>query len=113
MPGMTSTRAFRILLALALVAVWQAALLHPLQHVDAKGQFVHVPGKQVPKAPGDKDSPNAHCYAIDAAAVCIDGSPSLAVQTASAFDPIAHGMRGLAGVAAPLAYRSQAPPAVL
>jgi hypothetical protein len=110
---MSPTRTLRILLALALLAVWQAALLHPLQHVDAKGAFVHVPGSHLPKAPGDQGGSKASCDAIAAVAVCIDGSHAFAFGTAEAFGPIAAGARESAGIAAPLAYRSQAPPAVL
>ena len=40
----------RLALAAALVLAAQAALLHPLQHVDTQGGLVHVPGKD--KAPG-------------------------------------------------------------
>jgi hypothetical protein len=37
-------RLARIALALALLAGWQAALQHPIEHVDGHGAFVHVPG---------------------------------------------------------------------
>jgi hypothetical protein len=34
--------ASRIFLILALLAGWQAALQHPIEHVDGLGEFVHV-----------------------------------------------------------------------
>jgi hypothetical protein len=32
----------RLLLVVALLAGWQAALLHPLEHVDGQGELVHA-----------------------------------------------------------------------
>ena len=110
---MTLTRSLRILLALALLAAWQGALLHPIRHVDTKGAFVHVPGSHLPKSPGDKGGSNPTCDAIAAVTACVSGAPQVAVA-------------GLAGVESPLwrnavapqraqvlAYRSQAPPSLL
>ena len=34
----------RIALAAVLLVAWQAALQHPIEHVDARGEFVHLPG---------------------------------------------------------------------
>ena len=34
----------RVLLALALIAAWQSALQHPIEHVDELGEFVHLHG---------------------------------------------------------------------
>jgi hypothetical protein len=109
---MKSTRTLRILLALSLLAVWQAALLHPLRHVDAKGAFVHVPGKHLPKVPGDGNAPNALCDAIAAVAACVSGLPQSAVAAIGAVDsiPPRHAIALLS--APPPAYRSQAPPAL-
>ena len=110
---MTSTRALRILLALALLAVWQAALLHPLQHVDAKGAFVHVPGSHLPKSPGDKSGSNASCDAIAAVTACISGAALPAVAAVAEGDN-SFRRPAVAPPRAPApAYRSQAPPALL
>ena len=35
-------RLARVLIVLALLAGWQAALQHPIQHVDSKGGLVHL-----------------------------------------------------------------------
>jgi hypothetical protein len=35
-------RLARVLIAAALLAGWQAALLHPLEHLDSGGGFVHL-----------------------------------------------------------------------
>ena len=110
---MNLTRAVRILLALALLAVWQGALLHPLQHVDAKGVFVHVQGENVPKVPGEKKAPNPLCDAIAAVAACVSGSAAIAVGAAPGAESLrAREIVALFG-APPPAYRSQAPPSLL
>jgi hypothetical protein len=54
-------RLARVFLLVALLAGWQAALLHPLQHADAGG-LVHLGGK-----PSDK---SATCDALAALAAC-------------------------------------------
>jgi hypothetical protein len=54
-------RLARVFLVVALLAGWQAALLHPLQHADAGG-LVHLGGK-----PSDK---SAACDVLAALAVC-------------------------------------------
>jgi hypothetical protein len=110
---MTSPRALRILLALALLAVWQGALLHPLQHVDAKGAFVHVPGTHLPKSPGDKSSSNPSCDAIAAVTACVSSAvqPALAA-VAGVETPLRRNAGALLRAPVP-AYRSQAPPTLL
>jgi hypothetical protein len=42
-------------LALALLAAWRAALLHPLEHVDERGRFVHLAGADGSDARGEND----------------------------------------------------------
>jgi hypothetical protein len=54
-------RLARVLLLVALLAGWQAALLHPLQHSDAGG-LVHLGGK-----PSDR---SAACDALAALTAC-------------------------------------------
>ena len=39
---MLLARLARVLLAVALLAAWQAALQHPIEHVDELGELVHV-----------------------------------------------------------------------
>jgi hypothetical protein len=107
------TRPLRALLALALLAVWHGSLLHPLQHVDAKGAFVHVPGKQVPKVPGDKSATNLLCDAIAAVVACVAGPAQLAVAAVAGVETVLPRKTVALFGAPPPAYRSQAPPAFL
>lgn len=113
MSSMNLTRALRFLLALALLAVWQGALVHPLLHVDAKSAFVHVPGSHAPKGPSDKNGSNPLCDAIAAVAACVSGSAKIAVGAVAGVESI-HPREIVALFGAPLpAYRSQAPPSLL
>lgn len=103
----------RLSLAALLLAVWQGALLHPLQHVDAKGAFVHVSGKHLPKVPGDRNAANPLCDAIAAVAACVSGSAQFATEAVAADESI-FARPAVAPIAAPPpAYRSQAPPSLL
>ena len=63
-------RLARVFLVVALLAGWQAALLHPLLHAD-DGRLVHLGGKPSEKSPG--------CDAIASLAAC-------APQAGLAFD---------------------------
>lgn len=110
---MNLRHAFRFLLALALLGVWQAALVHPLQHVDAKGAFVHVPGKPVAKVPGDGSSPTLPCDALAAVAACVSGAAPLAAIAAPSVDSVPAREAVRPPGATLSAYRSQAPPALL
>jgi hypothetical protein len=72
----TNLRAFlaRLLLAAVLLAGWQAALQHPVQHLDSKGGLVHLgdghSGKRTPD--GSK-----LCDALAALTACAAHSPAL------------------------------------
>lgn len=106
-------RALRLGLAVALLAAWQNSLVHPIAHVDRAGQLVHA----APGTAGQHDErgsgPNALCDALAAVAACVGGAalPTLAVEDAS--EPFSEFRRGGARSAPLLAYRSQAPPALL
>ena len=103
----------RLSLAALLLAVWQGALLHPLQHVDAKGAFVHVSGKHVPPVPGDRNASKPLCDAIAAVVACVPGAAQAAAAPPAIADSISlRPALALLG-APPPAYRSQAPPALL
>src|SRR5688572_28643051 len=63
----------RLVLAAALLAAWQTALVHPLVHVDDHGRLVHVGHEH-----GSKSDPSDLCDALAAVAVCVsDGSKAL------------------------------------
>jgi hypothetical protein len=102
-------RSLRILLAVALLVAWQKALVHPVEHVDAAGAFIHLAdGHEGDHRKGNAGDPL--CDAVAAVAACVSGAPVLAFLSlpgASAPDaPLAREQLR----APPLAYRSQAPP---
>jgi hypothetical protein len=76
-------RLAHLLLALALLAGWQAALLHPLEHLDEHGELVHLDHSH--------DEVQLDCYLVDALAAC---APSTC-RTASA-------LRSAGGAALPV-----------
>jgi hypothetical protein len=97
-------------IAVALLAAWQGALLHPLEHRDARGALVHLAGADHGRDDGaDSD---ARCDAIAAVATCIGGGPSAAVFAVSVSGSLPEQPAGGACAAPLLAYRSQAPPAL-
>jgi hypothetical protein len=60
----------RLVLVLALLAGWQAALLHPLEHVDDHGHLVHVVD-QHSHDDGDSSDPSSKlCDAFAALTAC-------------------------------------------
>jgi hypothetical protein len=64
----------RLLLAAALLAGWQAALQHPIQHVDSKGGLVHLgDGHSGKKGPDGSKL----CDALAALTACAAHSPAL------------------------------------
>jgi len=110
---MTLARALRLFLAATLLAAWQGALVHPLEHFDEHGGFVHLSGGHDGHDHDHDDEeggPNALCDAVAAVAVCVDGRISLALSffgaEAVALPEPSPAPRG----PAPPAYRSQAPP---
>ncbi|HEX9397469.1 MAG TPA: hypothetical protein VF943_12115 [Burkholderiales bacterium] len=95
----------RLALAAAFVLAGQAALLHPLTHVDQKGSLVHVPGKD--KTPGKL------CDALAALAACApDATPQafVVLEFTESF-PVAY-LR-VPRPAEPPPFLSQGPPALL
>lgn len=102
----------RLVLALALLAAWQSALVHPLRHLDSQGDFVHLAGGV--KNQGDKNNGSKPlCEAIAAVAACVGASGEAAtVVPHDAASVVAFLTIQPRGASAP-AYRSQAPPALL
>jgi hypothetical protein len=102
-------------LAVALLAAWQASLLHPLEHVDEGGRFVHVGGADGSDARGENDGEDgdpadrlgevlAALGAGAARALPLAVPPAGAAARAPASPE-----RGPRRIEAP-AYRAQAPP---
>ena len=96
----------RFLLLLALAAGWQAALLHPITHVDADGGLIHR---------HDGHSPGAGelCDALAALTTCASGAaqsvlPSSALPYGFLSEP-----KSAPRTAEALPFLSQGPPAAL
>lgn len=98
----------RLVLALALLAGWQLALVHPLRHFDAQGGYVHLGGEHSK----DRKSGRAEglCDVIAGLVACVSGKPPLPLPmrgkdaSAASFDAAAF----LAAAAPP--FLSQGPP---
>jgi hypothetical protein len=80
-------RLARGVFAVVLLAVWQAALLHPLQHVDEHGGFVHRAGADGRDARGENDGPRGPINPSDrlgdlfaALAFCAPDAPAVFAQ---------------------------------
>ncbi len=106
---MMLARGLRILLAVALLAAWLNALVHPIEHVDQAGGFVHLAGGHG----GEKrngTAPDPLCDAIAAITACVSGPAGFVFAVPQgATAPLAPPAAAF-GSAALLAYRSQAPP---
>ena len=97
-------RLARLALAAAFVLAGQAALLHPLQHVDQQGSLVHVPGKD--KTPGKL------CDTLAALTACVPDAPQLFAAAESVGTlPIAYLRVPRLAEAPP--FLSQGPPTLL
>jgi hypothetical protein len=72
----------RLVVVAALLAGWQAALLHPLQHSDAHGGFLHLDGK-----PSGQPDKSGLCDVLAALTAC-------AQHALLAFEPPAQGREG-------------------
>jgi hypothetical protein len=94
----------RLALAAALVLAGQAALLHPLTHVDQQGGLIHVPGKD--KTPGKL------CDALAALAACVPDAPAN-FSVFDTFSKPAVPLQNAPRLAAAPPFLSQGPPALL
>jgi hypothetical protein len=96
----------RLLIAIALLAAWQAALVHPLKHVDTLGGYVHLGGAD------PHPDKSELCDALAALTACAAqgalGVPAIAPRGATA-----PSTRYAARQAEPPPFLSQAPPALL
>ncbi len=114
---MVLARFLRLVLAAALLAAWQGALVHPLEHVGEHGELVHVTRLAAASDGCDghdhEDSgPNALCDVIAAVAATVDSRMALVVPAPGGTTaPVAMAAGAPRGTDPP-AYRSQAPPPV-
>jgi hypothetical protein len=112
--------ALQLALAAALLLAWQGALLHPLEHLDERGHFVHLGGadgrdmrgendrQDGPSDPSDKLGDALASLAACAVAAVGHAALSRCASESTAFSA-APGPRG----SPPRFYRSQAPPVLL
>jgi len=102
-------RSLRIFLAVALLAAWTNALVHPIAHVDEAGEFVHLADGHGGDS-RNENAPDPLCDAVAAVAACVTGSSGFAFAVPQGIEPVfprkAPGVRP----APLLGYRSQAPP---
>jgi hypothetical protein len=98
----------RLFLVVALLASWQAALQHPIEHVDRLGEFVHLHGG-TSQEDGSESGPL--CDALAALTACApDSKPPLAGSgRVDHFPPAWAG--DAPRVAEALPFLSQGPPA--
>ncbi|HEX6318818.1 MAG TPA: hypothetical protein VFZ84_08075 [Burkholderiales bacterium] len=106
-----TARLARFVLALALLAGWQLALVHPLKHLDSQGSYVHLGDDHShDRKPGSTDG---LCDVIAALAACAPdtaaGQPPLCcgLQAADSLDFAAR----LSTASPP--FLSQGPPVLL
>jgi hypothetical protein len=96
-------RLARIVLAVALLAAWQAALQHPVEHVDELGRLVHLYG-------GHSDEGAPLCDELAALTACAASAPVLLGAQISEFEAPWRARRAPRAAEAP-PFLSQGPPA--
>ena len=97
----------RLVLAAALLAAWQSSLVHPLQHTDERGGFVHLDDGH-----GKKSGASELCDALAALTACVSDAPQ--GTFAPAFAEAPHRSSAAALLAAePPPFLSQGPPTLL
>jgi hypothetical protein len=95
----------RLFLIVALLAGWQAALLHPIKHVDSAGNLVHSSG-------GDsRQSGSLLCDALAALTACAPGATSPVFATAPPADLSPPPQANAPRIAEAPPFLSQGPPA--
>jgi hypothetical protein len=102
----------RLALALALLVTWQAALQHPIEHVDELGEFVH-PHNGHSHNDGQSDGSEAEplCDALAALTACAPGATQ-AVAASEQFEHLLSPQHDAAPrVAEAPPFLSQGPPA--
>jgi len=108
------SRLLHLALGALLLAALQVALLHPLQHVDAQGAFVHVPGGGTPHTPGGRKAPAwPQCEVLASITACLASAPQIAVAATAGVETIHTRSAARLSGDLSLAYRSQAPPPLL
>jgi hypothetical protein len=102
-------RSLRVLLAVALLATWANALVHPIAHVDEAGALIHLAGGHEDDSRND-NAPDPLCDAIAAVAACVTGSAGFVFAAPLGTEDFPAKQADEHRAAPLLAYRSQAPP---
>ena len=98
-------RLARVFLAIALLAAWQAALQHPIEHVDELGELVHLHDGHSPVDAG------AFCDLLDSLTACAPDPVAWAVAAQQFDNPPSSFTYGAPRVADAPPFLSQGPPA--
>jgi hypothetical protein len=105
-------RLARAVLAVALLVAGQAALLHPLQHVDKHGALIHVGDGQSRSHDGSDSSSGMLCDVLASLAAFVSGPVALpAVTIPTQFQPAYRA--GELRISGAPPFLSQGPPALL
>jgi hypothetical protein len=99
-----TVRFARLLLVLALLAGWQSALVHPIEHVDAQGRLVHL-GE-------DSKRVDASCDVLNALTACAPHTASVPPAFSQSDDAAIRPSRAPRVAEAP-PFLSQGPPAAV
>ena|SRR5688572_30202211 len=102
----------RLLLVLALLAGWQAALVHPLEHVDEHGRLVHAGDGREDGGDASSDPSATLCDALSALTACAVHA-GLAVAALAVERRHFSFLAGRLRRADPPPFLSQGPPALL
>jgi hypothetical protein len=103
-------RLTRVFLAVALLAAWQGALLHPIDHVDEHGGFVHLAdGHSRDHDPG---ASGGLCDALAALTACAPEANTAVGDFSSVHETPSYYFGALRVVEAP-PFQAQAPPILL
>jgi hypothetical protein len=100
-------RLARVLLAVALLAGWQAALEHPLAHVDELGKFVHLHSGHSHE---DGSDPGSLCDLLAALTACAAHAQAALARHIPDFAVPSQPLGAPRPAQAP-PFRSQGPPA--
>jgi hypothetical protein len=103
-------RLTRVFLAVALLAAWQGALLHPIDHVDEHGGFVHLADGH--SHGGDSTAAGNLCDALAALTACAPGALQCFVFE-PAEDSLSTVSQGAPRLAEAPPFLAQAPPILL
>ena len=102
----------RILLGVALLAGWHAALEHPLRHVDELGELVHLHhgGAHHDEQPGGSEGAGL-CEALAALTACAADAPQPLAGCTACEGPLASRNQGAPRPRDAPPFLSQGPPA--